>query len=461
VKTNSKRKDLLSASLSRRQFLKAGVAGGAALATAGRFASSAPAIGGHTRPNFLLIAADQLSLSAISAHGCPWVNTPNMDRLARCGASFMQSYTTDPVCSPARSSWFTGRMPSETGVISNNKPIRPDLPNLGQWLGREGYETVYVGKWHLPQSFSTQIPGFTVIPGGLSGQGNTGDVAVSRACQAYLANRSRRQPFLLAASFLQPHDICAWVGMRQAHPEDLPYPEIENELPPLPANFDFDPLEPERLKKSRRPAWSERQWRYYLWSYGRHVEMVDAEIGRVLQALNDSGQARNTIVVFTSDHGEGMGRHHMVLKNYLYDEAAKVPLIMAFPEQWTEGRKDATHLVSGLDVTPTICDYAGVKPPASAFGRSLRPLVEGASPEWREFLVSEVQVIGRMVRSPDLKYVVYRGDPIEQLFDMKNDPGETKNLAAEARFSFALEDHRKRLKEWEARLDLAPAAAKS
>ena len=433
--------------MKRRDFIRTGMAGAAGLAV--RTARAAAA-----RPNFLFVMADQLSIDAISGHGNRFVRTPNLDRLARAGVSFRESYTAYPLCSPARSSMFTGRMPSETGVINNGLPIRKEIPNLGQWLGGRGYETVYAGKWHVPNSYSTSIPGFTVLPGGYGGQAHMGDAAVSRACQAWLHNRTSQSPFLLVASLLQPHDICTWVSshVREADWEKMV--RIEGALPPLPANFEYDRTEPGVLRAGRRPKWSATQWRYYLWSYYRHVEMVDAEIGRILDALEDSGRAKNTVVVMTSDHGEGSAHHHMVLKNYLYDEAAKVPLFVSWPGETPAGAENTADLVSGIDILPTICDYAGLAAPPDVTGRSLRPLVERRKTEWRELVVSEVARGGRMVRTRDCKYIAYEKDPVEQLFDWRTDPGETRNVAGDSKYAGALADHRRLLKEWEGRLKL-------
>lgn len=459
MKREHNTKPTRASGLTRRQFLKAGAAAGTTLMAGAGMGAPAVSTSRTRRPNVLFIMTDQQGLDTISALGCRDIDTPNMDRLVRRGVSFMESYSTDPVCSPARSSLVTGRMPSETGVIVNNLAIREGIPNMGQWLGERGYETVYTGKWHVPGSFTNKIPGFRVIPTGIGGQGNIGDAAVSRACQAYLRNRKGKDPFLLVTSFLQPHDICQWVSMHRKAPDEIPYDGIEEHLPPLPANFKYDDREPQKLARTRRPEWTERQWRYYIWSYYRHIEMVDAEIGRVLDALEDSGQAENTVVILTSDHGEGRGRHQMVLKNYLYDEAAKVPLILAGPGV-SEGRKDTKHLVSGLDVMRTVCDFAGVKPPEKALGRSLRPVLEAKPVEWHEFVASEVQTTGRMIRTADYKYVAYKGDPVEQLFDMKNDPGETKNLAEDLRHDGALKEHRKLLRGWESQLEVAPQAGR-
>jgi arylsulfatase A-like enzyme len=440
--------------LTRRDFLKTGAAGAASLAAGMALGIGAPAVRAAERPNFLFIIADQLALDSISAHGCTDVRTPNLDRLVRGGVSFHQSYTAYPLCSPARASMFTGRMPSETGVINNGIPIDSSVPNVGQWLGQQGYETIYVGKWHLPGGYQAAIPGFTVLPGGIGGEGNAGDPAVSRSCQGYLYNRSAGSPFLLVASFLQPHDICGWVGSHVGVSGWEPAPKITGKFPGLPRNFDYDKREPQALQRRTRPQWSEAQWRHYLWAYYRHVEMVDAEIGRVLDALEAAGQHRNTVVIMTADHGEGRGRHHLVLKNYLYDEAARVPLIVNYPGRIPAGKQDNAHLVSGTDITPTICDYAGIKPPADVVGRSLRSALEGKAGEWREFVAAEVAGGGRMIRTSGHKYVAYPNDPVEQLFDMEADAGETKNLAADS--SSALEAHRKLLKDWEARLKLPP-----
>lgn len=185
--------------------------------------------------------------------------------------------------------------------------------------------------------------------------------------------------------------------------------------------------------------------------------MVDAEIGRVLQALEDGGHADDTLVIFIADHGEGTAHHRMTRKNQPCQEALAVPLVVRLPGQVPAGRTDDAHLVSGLDVTPTICDYAGVEPPPEMRGRSLRPALEGGNAAWRDFCVSEVNTnSGRMVRTQRYKYITYAGDETEQLFDMVQDPGELTNLADDAGYADVLAAHRRLLGEWESRLDVAP-----
>jgi choline-sulfatase len=183
--------------------------------------------------------------------------------------------------------------------------------------------------------------------------------------------------------------------------------------------------------------------------------MVDAEIGRVLRGLEGSGHADDTLVIFTADHGEGTAHHQMTRKNLLYEEALAVPLVMSLPGEIGGGRADASHVASGLDIVPTVCDYAGVDAPPQMRGRSLRPALEQRNATWREFVVSEVNDnSGRAVRSDRYKYIKYADDPVEQLFDMQEDPGEVSNLADDASHADVLADHRAMLRDWESRLDV-------
>ncbi|HJN19228.1 MAG TPA: sulfatase-like hydrolase/transferase, partial [Armatimonadota bacterium] len=340
--------------LSRREFIGASALATSAVALAPQAGAQRRAKPAPTKPNIVFIHTDQQSLSAMSAHGCEHVYAPNMDRLAARGMSFQMSYSANPVCCPARSCWYTGRTSAETGVVRNSWPIDETMPDLGQWFNGNGYEAVYAGKWHVPgRNFRNS---FRVISPG-TGIGEHSDGASSRATEAFLHSYSGDKPFFLSLGLLQPHDICYWVFEHVPRLEELPYPQIADELPPLPDNFEYDPREPETFikhwrqrGKTFRDNWSETQWRYYQWAYFRSVEMADAEIGRVLDAVEDSGHADDTLIIFTADHGDGHARHQMISKMYMYDEAAAVPFVAAFPGQMGEGIMDSDHLVSGLDV---------------------------------------------------------------------------------------------------------------
>ncbi len=414
--------------------------------------------------NFLFVLTDQQTITALSIAGNRFVNTPNMDRLATRGLRFEKSCCTYPLCSPSRASLFTSRMPHEVGVQSNEAAVLPeDIPSMGTLFQHGGYQTAYAGKWHLPVVFPGyaenrkhgSILGFDVLP--LAGaparyphgpsKGLEIDVVATDAAVKFLRGPHDR-PFLLVHSILNPHDICAYPKNLDVFAKMDPGP-----LPPLLSNFDAVANEPTALQRSRvkpRPGFeSPEQWRRYLAHYYRLVEAADSHVGRILAALEQSGQADRTIIVFTSDHGEMIGAHHQIAKSKLYEESVAVPLIVCVPGVTDKPAVDATHLVSGLDILPTLCDYAAIKPPASLLGRSLRPLVEGKEVKWRNYVVSEVGNAARMVRTARHKYVVYAsGENREQFFDLQADPRETKNLVTNASAAGILTEHRRLLKEW-------------
>lgn len=261
------------------------------------------------RPNFLLILTDQQTMQAMSAYGNRYLQTPNMDALAKYGIRFTKSYCTSPVCSPSRSSLITGRMPHETGVNYNDQAPNSAILNIGQMLRDEGYETVWGGKWNLPENYphtlSGSVPGFRLLDfleaEKTTGRGDDTDQPLAEAVTRYLKGR-KKQPFMLAVSFHNPHDICAL----PPKPSAFPYPANMQSTPPLPQNFSIDPLEPEFIKDARTRtsygneiafthSFSENDWRNYLYHYYRMVERVDAEIGKVIQALEAEGLDENTL----------------------------------------------------------------------------------------------------------------------------------------------------------------------
>ncbi len=470
------------AEFTRRDFLKtAGLS--AAILAAGPSANtlSAAVDRAAKKPNILFIITDQQHINTIAAGGCPHVQTPAMDRLYKTGTRFENSYCTSPVCIPARSSLFTGRMPTETGMWFNSAragQLEPGMPTLGQWLrDKADYQTAYAGKWHVPHCHTYTIPGFDVLASGSAHWGETSDDLVSQACAQYILNYRKTNPFLLVCSLIQPHDICVWLSLNKNAKDKLPHGLKESDLPPIPENFDPDTAEPpvhQKLRDSQQPAegkWTELDWRYYLWAYYRHVEMVDAQVQRVLDALDQSPHAEDTLIVFTADHGEGMAEHHMVRKGYLYDSCTKVPLIFALPGAVRANRTDSA-LVSGLDITPTLCDFAGTAAPPQMRGISLKPILTGnASKTDRphgDFIVTEkgstrrdIDETGRMLRTPQYKYIKYYGNETDQLFDMTKDPGETQNLSADPAYKTTVTEHRELLKKWESALTLAPRVIKA
>jgi arylsulfatase A-like enzyme len=270
--------------------------------------------------------------------------------------------------------------------------------------------------------------------------------------------RKREKPFLAVVSFINPHDICLPAGATSPILDQVwnrYQPPAGAELPPLPANFADTEGAPEGFtRKALHDDWDENQWRRYTYAYYRMMEDVDQQVGKVLEALRQSGKEDDTLIVFTSDHGEGLASHHWTGKMMYYQEEAAVPLIVSWKGVTPAGRIDREHLVSTLDVLPTICDYAGIKGPAMMRGQSVRPVIEKPKQAGHEYVVSEMsggQDRSFMVRTKQYKYMVFpgaAGKKLEMLFDMQADPGEMKNLAGQAAMVKELERHRKMLAQW-------------
>jgi choline-sulfatase len=348
--------------------------------------------------------------------------------------------------------------------------------SLGRLFHNAGYETVYGGKVHLPRKMNNvQNLGYRMLTGD-SRQG------LADACVEFIKARHTR-PFFLFASFINPHDICymaindfrrtkgeAPVGntdsrtceavLARARKTGEISAFVKENCPPLPANHEVPESEPECItlkyvnarpfRAYIREKWTQDQWRLHRWAYCRLTEMVDSEIGTVLDALRESGMEDNTVIVFTSDHGDMDSAHRMEHKSVLYEESVRVPFIMSYKDAIPAGMVDDTHLVSnGLDLLPTLCDYANIKVPKGLHGRSLRPLADGKNTDkWRDFVVSESQN-GRMLRTGRFKYCIYdSGRHAEQLKDLQRDPGEMKNLAEVEDYKDVLDKHRQLLRRW-------------
>jgi len=467
--------------MKRREFITTTAASVAGLML-GRSVSAKDSPKQQDRPNILFIMTDQQQAGMMSCTGNKWLKTPAMDRLAASGVRFERAFASNPVCVPCRFSLQTGLMPSAIGMGQNEDSAQATVTqtmvqqSLGRLFKNAGYETVYGGKVHLPN----KMKGVANI--GYRNLTSDRRQGLADACAEFLKGRHEK-PFLLFASFINPHDICYMAindfNRTQQKPpianEDSRICEavldqarkagdistfVEKNCPPLPANHAVPDNEPECITTSYisarpfrahiRKNWTANQWRLHRWAYCRLTEMVDKEIGIVLDALRQAGLEDNTLVVFTSDHGDMDSAHKMEHKSVLYEEAVRVPFIMSYKGSIPAGVVDETHLVSnGLDLLPTVCDYAGIKTPEVLSGRSLRPLAEGKDVEqWRDFIVTESQN-GRMLRTKRYKYCIYdSGRHREQLIDLENDPGEMKNLAEIENYKKVLDEHRRLLRDW-------------
>ena len=450
---------------------------GFATLSLGRIAASSPAT---NRPNVLVIITDQQSATMLSCAGNPYVKTPAIDSLANAGVRFERAYCANPVCAPSRFTMMTGVLPSRIGMESNDEITNPVAPkilrqSLGQVFRAAGYETAYGGKTHLPgESRDLKPYGFDPI---------TRDErdGLADACIDFL-KRPHERPFLLVASFINPHDICYLAIDAFAHAAQRPlaFPTSIRErvtladalrlpqgisredffrrvCPPLPDNFAIPQDEPSALRQTDwrefrayvQAHWTDEDWRLHRWAYARLTERADAEIGKVLAAFRQGGLEANTLVVFTSDHGDMDAAHHLEHKSMPYEEATRVPLIVSWKGVTPAGRVDKTHLISaGLELVPTLCDFAGIATPPDLHGASIKPLALGKSPSWQNCVVAENER-SRILWTEQFMYAVYdRGAPREFLVDLKNDPGELRNLAVDSKHRSVLARHRALLQRW-------------
>jgi len=402
--------------------------------------------------------------------GNPHLDTPALDRLAAESVRFERAYCTNPVCVPSRFSLMTGQMPSEINLRSNDDSHIMSIPDhithsgLGHIMKNAGYDVAYAGKQHLPKMHAEDL-GFDVIT-----KDERDELATT--CADHI-QQERDKPFFLVASFINPHDICYMAIREHAEVESskrilengktevatleealrLPEGATDAMLPPLPPNYEPQQDEPEIIqalleqrpfKKNARNNWSDRQWRLHRWAYCRLTERVDRQIGVVLDALRKSGKDRDTLIIFSSDHGDLDGAHRLEHKTAFYEEACRIPLLVRPAGGLPGGRVDRTHLVSnGLDLLPTLCDYAGAMVPDGRIGQSIRPLVEEQTPEfWRTHIPVESE-FGRMIISNNFKYMLYdEGENHEQLIDLQKDPGEMRNALSDPDLADIVQHHR-------------------
>jgi arylsulfatase A-like enzyme len=461
--------------ITRREILKKGTALGLTGLASAVTGCSVAQQASSSRPNVLLIMTDQQTVNTMSAAGNLHVRTPAMDSLAGGGVRFEHSYCTSPVCGPSRSSIITGRMPHETGVNWNVDTPRAIIPNVGEIFRAAGYRTIWAGKWHLPRMYphkfwpdqSTiqgfELPTFMDFEQPRWDHAEVTDPPLTRWTVDFLNNYESEDPFFLTVSYHDPHDICFYPYA----PERFRDPDEIEELPPLPPNHLAEDQEPEFVQARRNLGrygdqllrardWEEKRWRSYIYEYYRMVERVDAEIGQVLEALRANGLEENTLILFTSDHGDGVGAHRWVSKLSFYEEPITVPFFVSWKGQIGEEVVDDTHVVSGVDIVPTLCDYAGVPLPPVSRGLSLKRVIEDPTADWREFIVAELaddnvekDRRGRMVRSAQFKYNLYsHGARNEQLFDLAKDPGEMQNLALDESMREVKLQHREMLRKW-------------
>ncbi|MBX3012669.1 MAG: sulfatase-like hydrolase/transferase [Caldilineaceae bacterium] len=442
-------------------------------------------------PNILLIHADQHRADCIGAHGHPFLQTPHLDQLIAEGANFTNAFTPIPLCTPARTSLLTGQWAMQHGVIANPdteaaRALDPQTPTFSQLLHDAGYFLGCVGKWGVdPHNLPTQY-GFHFYRSerdyskqrqqlGLPPKPTTnrwfGEVdpyitpeqsqlawGADMTIQLLQHATEQQRPFFLRWDPSEPH-------LPNVVPE--PYASLypPATIPPWP-NF-VDPLVGKPfIQRQQRHSWGIAEWGWQEWApiVGRYlgeITLLDHQIGRVLQRLAELGLAENTVVIYTADHGDLCGAHGMIDKhNVMYDELVRVPLIVRWPEQIRAGQRCDAFVTSAIDLAATFCELAGVIQPTTFAGQSLLPSVtmnhtatELPTPNARTdiFATYHGNQFGlysqRMVRNAQWKYV-WNATAEDEFYDLRQDPGELLNLAADPSYQEAIAALRRRLVEW-------------
>ncbi len=434
-----------------------------------------------TRPNLLVIMTDEHNASVTGCYGNEIVRTPHLDGLAGRGITFDACYCNSPLCVPSRQSFTGGKYVSRIGTWNNHTVLPPDAPSLPRVMNEAGYESVLCGKQHYEQG---NYYGFNALVGrykdkdgndrefpfnthgGMNGKGgrrapddlsdkglssrfsekelrvgdDSGvlfrDALVTRETVRFLQERGRGdKPFFLFTGYLAPHfPLIVPEAYWLPYKDNVPMPEIPPghlESQPLNyrhhrAGFGTTNVPDEIVKRAREIYYGMTQW-------------VDEEIGKVLQALENSAAGDNTVVIYTSDHGENLGEHGLWWKNTMYEQAARVPLIVSWPARWTGGQR-RTQACSLVDLVQTIAALGGAETPGDWDGDSLLPWLDDPKAGWKDQAVVEyyshpIASGFSMIRQGPWKYVYHTAPgegfgPERELYDLQSDPGEFRNLAA-------------------------------
>lgn len=447
----------MSTTLTRRRVLGQGVA----LAT-GPFIHTSLAANAR-RPNFLFLLTDDQSYGTLSLTGSPFMKTPSIDRIGREGVLFTNAFVSMSLCAPSRACNLTGRYPHSNGIIHNQIRWNQELPTLPRALQTAGYRTAHIGKFHMDNDDRLQ-PGYDYWAAQINQgsfinprkningtwtelKGYDTDIVTSQAIE-FMRGTKREQPF------------CVWMGYKACHAPFTPAPGHEDDFagvkfePPR-SFFTDDEGKPQRVRRRRgvgpgasgRPraqnsgplpldAWAERERNQY-----RCLMGVEDSVRRLFQYLDEAKLAEDTVIVYAGDNGFFHGEHGLHGKLEAYEEAIRVPMMARFPRRIRAGQKVDSFIVN-VDLAPTVLDFCNVKLPGPMHGRSWRPLVTGKakSTAWRKTFLYEQFANGASASAPMVKSLrtdryklilnLFPKD-VEELYDLKNDPEEAKNLALE------------------------------
>jgi N-acetylglucosamine-6-sulfatase len=437
--------------VSRRSFLQYTAAGIAATAAA---QAQGPGAASSTKRNVVFILIDDQRYDALGFAGHPFLETPHLDALARNGLVFDRAFVTTSLCSPSRASILTGQYAHRHGVLDNSTRLAEHVPTFPQELQRAGYETAFVGKWHMGGASDEPRPGFDRWVS-FRGQGVYENPTLN--IDGEKVEREGYTTDLLtdyAVDFLEhPHEtpFMLYLSHKAVHAEFLPAPRHRDSYAekhyPHPASM-ADTEEYYRGKprwvRDQRASWHGVDAMYnhdvdfdeFAKRYAETMRAVDDSVGRVVQTLRDQGLLESTLLIYTSDNGFLFGEHGLIDKRTMYEESIRVPLIVHCPELIPAPGSRA-QMILNLDFAPTILAAAGLPVPETVQGRSFLPIIEGHDTDWRDAFLYEYfwersfpqtpTVLG--VRTDTYKFMKFHGiyDTYE-LYDLEHDPDEMNNL---------------------------------
>ncbi len=417
----------------------------------------------HAKPrNIVFILIDDQRYDAMSFLGKSYVQTPNVDRLAKNGVYFKHALVTTPLCSPSRASILSGLYPHTHRVVDNVHAPPKGLIFFPQLLKRAGYETAFLGKWHMGEEANNDgpQPGFdhwvsfvgqgAYFPGKIPLNVNGKHVPQKKYITDeltdhavdWLKSRSGKKPFLLYLSHKGVH-VDDWRGTRDFIPAERHIDRFKNELFTPPATM-FRHEDAPRWVHDRRNSRHGVEFMYqgnldvgtHFRHYAEALLSLDESVGQVVSALEEKGWLKETLVVFMGDNGFAFGEHGHIDKRTAYEESTRVPLVAHCPALFKPGTV-VEQMVANIDLAPTFLEVAGVKPPRNLDGRSFLALARGESIPWRKELLLEYFWEREYPQTPTWfalrderwKYIEPYGLwDIEELYDLKADPAESRNL---------------------------------
>jgi len=457
------------------------------------------------RPNILYIMSDDHSYQTISAYGYGLNKTPNIDRIAKEGMRFDRAYCTDSICGPCRATVLTGKYSHRNGFFRNGNTFDGEQQNVAKLLQKAGYSTAVIGKWHLksePTGFDYyhilqgQGPYYNPLmntpDGKVTHTGYTTDIIGDETLKYLKSIKKSDKPFFVMYHHKAPHRNWQPAPRHLTLYDDVTIPEPSNlfddyagrgtaaKSQSMSIEYSMKPTDlkltgaPKNLTEEQAKAWNAAydpknkafeeanlegkaliSWKYqrYLKDYLRCIKAVDENVGRVLDYLDESGLAENTVVIYTTDQGFYMGEHGWFDKRFMYQESFRNPLLIRWPKV-TKAGSVCDDMVANVDFAPTFLQIANAKIPADIQGESLVPLLEGKTPkDWREdvyyryYEFPGAHSVRRHygVATKQHKLIFFHDLGEWELYDLKKDPKEMKSVYDDPEYAGVVKDLKKRL----------------